>query len=73
LPGGATTRTTTAGGTPAKTPRDPELDLSINASGPGFIGVDCRNPQVDSGSTNFNLVPYNKGTTTKNVTFSNAR
>ena len=65
--------TTAAGGTPAKTPRDPELDLSINSSGPGFIGVDCRNPQVDPVSTNFNLVPYNKGTTTKNVTFSNAQ
>jgi len=69
--------TTAAGGTPAKTTaktsRDPDLDLSINSSGSGFIGVDCRNPQVDPVSTNFNLVPYNKGTTTKDVTFSNAQ
>ena len=69
--------TTAAGGTPAKTsaktPRDPDLDLSINSSGSGFIGVDCRNPQADPVSTNFNLVPYNKGTTTKDVTFSNAQ
>ena len=65
--------TTAAGGTLTRTSRDPDLYLSINSSGSGFIGVDCRNPQADPVSTNFNLVPYNKGTTTKDVTFSNAQ
>jgi hypothetical protein len=64
---------TAAGGMPTKTLRDPDLNLTINSSLPGFIGLDCRNPQVDPVSTNFNLVLYNEGTTTKDVTFSNPR
>ncbi len=64
---------TTAAGMPAQTVDDPDLDLTINSSTEAFIGVDCRDPQVDPVSANFNLVPYNEGTTTKDVTFSNAQ